>query len=105
MFPLFHRAERALKCEFPIDVLLKSLSSSSFSILSLFFLSHVAEWINVWRRVFFLGRGGGRKREAGTSGGGGRVKEVGEGRLVVAACLSARFTVAGYLLVSVFAPW
>lgn len=44
--------------------------------------------------------------DAGTSGGGGQVEEVEveEGSLVaVAACLSARFTVAGYLLVSVVA--
>lgn len=50
----------------------------------------------------------GRKGEPGTSGGGGQVKEVkeveeGRGMLVVATCLSARFTVAGYLLVLVVA--
>lgn len=42
---------------FLLDVLLKSLfssSPSSFSIPSLFFLSHVIKWINVWRRVFFF---------------------------------------------------
>lgn len=61
----------------------------------------------MWRRGGFLGGEevegiGGRKGEAGTSGGGGQVED---GRLVVAvACLSAHFTVAGYLLVSV-AVW
>ena len=49
--PLFHDAEKTLKCEFPIDVplpLFESLSSSSVSLLSLFFLSHVIEGINVF---------------------------------------------------------
>lgn len=48
---------KRLKCEFPIDVpplLFESLSSSSVSLLSLFFLSHVIEWINASKRVFFF---------------------------------------------------
>jgi len=47
-------------------------------------------------------RGRGRKEVAETSGGGGQVKE---GRLsVVAACLSACFTLAGYLLAVAWRP-
>lgn len=70
---------------------LPPLPLSLFSILSLFFLSHVIEWMNVWRRVFLFweDKTGGAKRwrelrERGkerTSGGGGQVKEgVGEGK-------------------------
>ena len=47
----------------------------------------------------------GGQGEAGTSRGWGQVWEVDEGSLVAATCLSACFTVAGYLLVSVVVWW